>query len=180
MSDLQFFASTGDAAVELQGKLEPVIKAAFAQAPYLEARGGDSPALSRFASQARKPGFLLIHAKAHGKVVGLAFGYTLPAGTGWWRDALEPVDDETAREDGQRSFGLFELAVHPDWQRQGIATRLHTALLEGRPEERVVLNCRPDAAAAQAAYRTWGYRRVTSVVPWEDAAVYDVLVLDLR
>ena len=180
---LTFTASTGESAAEMQPRLEPVIAAAFAQAPYNEDRSGDSPALARFAAQTRKPGFLMITAEADGDVVGLAFGYMLPATTGWWRDVLEPVDAETSRENGQRTFGLFELAVAPRWQRRGIATRLHElllALLEGRPEERIVLNCRPDATAAQAAYASWGYRRVTSTVPWAGAPVYDVLVLNLR
>jgi ribosomal protein S18 acetylase RimI-like enzyme len=177
---LQFFASTREVAAEMRPRLELVIMAAFAQPPYNEVRDEDSPALARFEAQTRKPGFLLITAEAAGDVVGLVFGYTLPTTTGWWGDVLEPVSAETSREDGERSFGLFELAVNPDWQRQRIATRLHGALIEGRPEERVVLNCRPDAVAAQAAYAAWGYRRVTSTIPWAGAPVYDVLVLDLR
>lgn len=180
VTELQFFAGAGEAAAGMRARLEPVVAAAFAQAPYFEARGKGSPALSRFAAQTSKPGFLLLTAESGGEVVGLAFGYTLPATTGWWREVLEPVDDEMAREDGKRTFGLFELAVHPNWQRQGIATRLHGALLEGRLEERMVLNCRPDAEAAHAAYASWGYRRVTSTIPWTGAPAYDVLVLDLH
>lgn len=170
---------TGADAAAMQTTLEPVIAAAFAQAPYFETRDEGSPALARFASQARKPGFSLVTAETGDNVVGLAFGYTLPVTTGWWRNVLEPVDAETAREDGNRTFGLFELAVHPDWQRRGVGTELHRALLDGRSEERVLLNCRPDAVAAQAAYTSWGYRRVTSTIPWPGAPVYDVLVLDL-
>lgn len=179
MTNVDITKFTGPESAAMQSRLEPVVRAAFAQGPYFEARGAGSPALSRFASQTRKPGFALVTAEVDGKAVGLAFGYTLPAATRWWRDVLEPVDPETARENGTRTFGLFELAVDPDHQRHGIATVLHEALLEGRAEERVVLNCRPDAVAAQAAYASWGYRRVTSTVPWPGAPVYDVLVLDL-
>jgi ribosomal protein S18 acetylase RimI-like enzyme len=179
MSEVVFAVTHGMAAQLLRDDLEPVIAAAFAQPPYNEARSADSPALARFERQARKPGFDLATAHVGERTVGIAFGYTLPATTGWWKNVLEPVDAEVSREDGARSFGLFELAVHPDWQRRGIAAGLHRKLLEGRTEERVVLNCRPDAEAAQAAYRSWGYRRVTSTVPWEGAGVYDVLVLDL-
>lgn len=179
MTELVFAVTRGMAAQLLRDDLEPVIAAAFAQPPYSEARDADSPALSRFDAQTRKPGFALATAHVGEETVGLAFGYTLPATTGWWRDVLEPVDADMSREDGARSFGLFELAVHPDWQRRGVAAGLHQKLLEGRTEQRVVLNCRPDAEAAQAAYRSWGYRRVTSVVPWVGGPVYDVLVLDL-
>jgi ribosomal protein S18 acetylase RimI-like enzyme len=180
MTGLVFAVTRGTAAQLLRDDLEPVIAAAFAQPPYNEVRDADSPALARFDAQTRKPGFALATAHIGDDTVGLAFGYTLPATTGWWKDVLEPVDADMAREDGARSFGLFELAVHPDWQRRGIAAGLHRKLLEGRTEQRVVLNCRPDAEAAQAAYRSWGYRRVTSVIPWEGGPVYDVLVLDLR
>jgi ribosomal protein S18 acetylase RimI-like enzyme len=183
IDDLAFAVSTEEAAAEMQPRLEPVIAAAFAQPPYSEARGGGSPALSRFAAQTRKPGYLLVTAGTTDEVVGLAFGYTLPATTGWWRDVLESVSAEVSFEDGERSFGLFELAVHPDWQQQGVAAHLHKILLTlitSRTEERVVLNCRPDAEAAQAAYASWGYRRVTATIPWEGAPVYDVLVLNLR
>ncbi|WP_323185018.1 hypothetical protein [Kitasatospora purpeofusca] len=42
-----------------------------------------------------------------------------------------------------------------------------------------MLNTRPEAVAAQAAYLSWGYRRVGSAVPWEGAAHHDVMILDL-
>lgn len=41
-----------------------------------------------------------------------------------------------------------------------------------------MLNVRQDVGAGKAAYAAWGYRRVTSVIPWEDAPTYDVMVLD--
>lgn len=180
MTEVVFARTSGVAAQLLRDDLEPVIAAAFAQPPYNEVRDADSPALSRFDAQARKPGFALATAHVSEETVGVAFGYTLPTTTGWWRDVLEPVDADMSREDGARSFGLFELAVRPDWQRCGIATELHRKLLEGRTEQRVVLNCRPDAKAAQAAYKRWGYRRVSSTIPWKGGPVYDILLLDLE
>jgi len=168
----------GDAARALRPSLEEVVAAAFAGPPYFEDRTGGSPALSRFDAQTRRTGFALVTAEADEEPVGLAFGYTLPAATGWWDDVLEPVDDDMRREDGTRTFAVFELAVVPSWQRRGVAGALHRELLRGRAEERAILNCRPDALGAQAAYAAWGYRRVTSVVPWEGAPVYDVLVLE--
>ncbi|MFJ3215847.1 hypothetical protein ACIPLC_08010 [Kitasatospora sp. NPDC086801] len=43
----------------------------------------------------------------------------------------------------------------------------------------MMLNSRPEATAAQAAYRAWGYWRVGAAVPWEGAAEHDVLLLEL-
>ncbi|WP_245204479.1 N-acetyltransferase [Kitasatospora sp. RG8] len=109
----------------------------------------------------------------------MAYGYPLPADTGWWDTLTDPISDDLRREDGKRTFGLFELAVRPRWRRQGIATRMHRVLVEGLDNGRVMLNARPEATAAQASYRAWGYRRVGSAVPWEGAARHDVMVLDL-
>ena len=80
-------------------------------------------------------------------------------------------------EDGHRTFALSELLVHPDWQSRGIARALHHELLCSRSEERVTLLARPDNAVAQAAYRSWGYRKVVELRPaWQHAPTFDVLV----
>ncbi|MER8102372.1 GNAT family N-acetyltransferase [Kitasatospora sp. NPDC094016] len=71
------------------------------------------------------------------------------------------------------------VAVRPRWRRQGVATRMHRALIEGIDNARVMLNTRPEATAAQASYRAWGYTRVGSAIPWDGAARHDVMVLDL-
>ena len=88
--------------------------------------------------------------------------------------------DDVRAEDGKRTFGLFELAVRPAWRRRGIATRLHTALTEAVTNDRVMLNSRPEAPAAQAAYRVWGYGRAGTAIPWDGAAPHHVLLLELR
>ena len=53
---------------------------------------------------------------------------------------------------GRRSFAIFELAVDPGWQRRGIGWAVHDRLTRGLRNERVILNCRPNARAAQAFY----------------------------
>ncbi|KOU62606.1 hypothetical protein ADK57_24675 [Streptomyces sp. MMG1533] len=96
----------------------------------------------------------------------------------------EAADDVTAafrqREDGNRAFGLMELAVRRPWRGQGVARRLHETLLDGIEAERVLLNVHPDSKAASAAYQAWGYRRIGEARPWEGPALYDVMLLDLR
>lgn len=52
-------------------------------------------------------------------------------------------------------------------------------LAEGN-EERVLLNSPPEAEAAQAAYRSWGYRKAGEAHPWESAPLHDVMVRQLR
>ncbi|MBV6699666.1 hypothetical protein [Kitasatospora aureofaciens] len=111
--------------------------------------------------------------------VGMAYGYPLTANTGWWDTLTEPVPEELRHEDGNRTFGLFEPAVRPAWRRRGVAGEMHRALVNGLDNQRVMLNSRSEATAAQAAYRAWGYRQVGTAIPWEGAADHDVLVLEL-
>ncbi|MFD5556335.1 GNAT family N-acetyltransferase [Streptomyces sp. NPDC127068] len=135
----------------------------------------------RLLSQVRKPTFRAALARtADGTPVGIAYGYPLSAGTGWWDRLTAPASTELRREDGTRTFGLIELAVRAPWRRRGVARRLHEAVLVGAVEERVLLNARPDVEAAQAAYRSWGYRKVGEAHPWAGAALHDVMVLALH
>lgn len=91
-----------------------------------------------------------------------------------------PVPDEMRREDGRRTFGLMELAVRAAWRRQGIARRLHDAVLDGTEAERVLLNVHADSKAAVSAYRAWGYRKIGDARPWAGADLHDVMLLDLH
>ncbi|MFI6157752.1 GNAT family N-acetyltransferase [Kitasatospora sp. NPDC051170] len=163
----------------LERQLRAVFAEAFAEPPYEAGPRDVERAFRRFRSQVRRRGFRAAVAFDDGTAVGMAYSYPLSATTGWWDTLTEPVPEEMRREDGARTFGLFELAVRPAWRGRGVATALHRALVEGLDNRRVMLNSRPEASAAQAAYRAWGYRRVGAAVPWEGAAVHEVLVLEL-
>ncbi|MEV7924602.1 MULTISPECIES: GNAT family N-acetyltransferase [unclassified Kitasatospora] len=169
----------GEQAVELEGQLKEVFSEAFAEAPYGEGPTDVERAFRRFRSQARRRGFRAAIAFDGDTVVGMAYGYPLSADTGWWDTLIDPVPENPRHEDGKRTFGLFELAVRPRWRRQGVATRMHRVLIEGIDSARVMLNTRPEAVAARASYRAWGYRRVGSAIPWDGAARHDVMLLDL-
>jgi ribosomal protein S18 acetylase RimI-like enzyme len=154
---------------------------AFAEPPYSKTRADVDANVLRFRSQVRKATFRSALARAaDGEPVGIAYGYALSPRTGWWNRLTTPVTDDMRREDGQRTFGLIELAVRRPWRRLGVARRLHQAVLTEATEHRVLLNARPDVQAAQAAYRSWGYRKVGEAHPWDGAALHDVMVLDLR
>ncbi|MGW2868721.1 GNAT family N-acetyltransferase [Kitasatospora sp. NPDC001225] len=169
----------GGEAVELEGQLKEVFAEAFAEPPYGEGPSDVERAFRRFRSQARRRGFRAAIAFDGDSVVGMAYGYPLSADTGWWDTLVDPVPGDLRLEDGRRTFGLFELAVRPRWRRQGIATRMHRVLIDGIDNVRVMLNTQPEATAAQASYRAWGYTRVGSAIPWEGAARHDVMLLEL-
>lgn len=171
----------GSAAARAENAFRQVYAEAFAEPPYEETADDVSAAFRRFRRQVRKASFTAALATTDdGKPVGMAFGYVLGAETGWWDQLTEPVPESMSREDGQRTFGLLELAVRAAWRRQGLARRLHDALLHDLGVERVLLNVHPGSKAALAAYRSWGYGKVGEARPWKGADVHDVMVLALR
>ncbi|MGP4085059.1 GNAT family N-acetyltransferase [Streptomyces sp. KR55] len=170
----------GPAAAQAEDAFRLIYAEAFAEPPYDETADDVAAAFRRFRSQTRKATFRGALARTEdGEPVGMAYGYPLGPNTRWWDQLTEPVPDDMRREDGNRTFGLMELAVRGPWRGQGIARRLHETLLDGIEAERVLLNVHPDSEAA-AAYRTWGYRKVGEAQPWEGADLHDVMLLDLR
>jgi hypothetical protein len=70
--------------------------------------------------------------------------------------------------------------VRASWRRQGIGRDLHDLILAGRPEERATLTVLPAAAAAQHAFRAWGWRKVARTRdPEPGSPVADVLLITL-
>ncbi|MCX5011743.1 GNAT family N-acetyltransferase [Streptomyces sp. NBC_00555] len=171
----------GTAAARAEGAFRLVYAEAFAEPPYNETETDVSAAFRRFRSQTRKATFRgALATTSGGEPVGIAYGFLLEPQTGWWDQLTAPVSEDMRREDGQRTFGLMELAVRAAWRRQGIARRLHDTLLDGTEAERVLLNVHPDNKAAVATYRAWGYRKVGDACPWPGADLHDVMLLDLR
>ncbi|MFJ6216727.1 GNAT family N-acetyltransferase [Streptomyces sp. NPDC092296] len=170
----------GEDAAWIEDELRQVYREAFAEPPYSKTDLDAETNFQRFRAQVKKDGFRAVLARSDdGEPVGMAYGYPIPATTGWWRTLTTPAPARVSHEDGQRTFGLFELAVRPAWRRQHLATALHRALTEGLTHERVLLNTRPEAEAARRAYRSWGYEKVGENHPWTDAALHDVLILTL-
>lgn len=171
----------GRAARQAEDAFRLVYAEAFAEPPYNETDDDVTATFRRFHSQTRKATFRAALARTEkGEPVGMAYGYPLESGTGWWNQLTEPVPEEMRREDGHRTFGLMELAVRAPWRGQGVARRLHETLLDGVEADRVLLNVQPDSKAASAAYRAWGYRKVGEARPWHGAALHDVMLLELR
>jgi ribosomal protein S18 acetylase RimI-like enzyme len=109
-----------------------------------------------FVKQRAHAGFELVTARIGGKLVGVIFGFT-------------EVPDE--------QYAICEIMVAPEYQRRGIAKRLHDELLRHRPEHRADLYVRRDNGRAQAAYQKWGWTKVGEVRPAAEAPVLDELQL---
>jgi ribosomal protein S18 acetylase RimI-like enzyme len=140
----------------------------------------DPETVRRARVRRRQPGFALAEARHGGYLVGYASGMPLRTATSWWRGLTTPLPDEVTAEHPGRTFALTELLVRASWRRQGIGRDLHELLLAGRPEERATLAVPPAAGAAQAAFRSWGWRKVGRTRGEAPGGpVLDVLVVDL-
>jgi len=142
-----------------------------------EAAGDEPEFLRRLAVWRRQPGFALAAASHGGFLVGYACGLPLRPSTDWWRDLTAPLPAKITDERPGRTFALTQFLVRSSWRRQGIGTELYELLLDGRPEERAVVKI-PPAAAAQAAFRNWGWTKVGRALG-VDAVVSDVLTRPL-
>jgi len=69
------------------------------------------------------------------RIVGFAYGYTSRPGY-WWFDTVSRSLSRHAIEIWFKdAFEIVELAVHPEWQGQGIGGRVHDALLDDLPPD---------------------------------------------
>lgn len=137
-------------------ELAPVYAAAFAAPPYAEA---DASALvRRLPPHRERAGFAAAVARDDGRATGFAYGYTGRPGQ-YWTDLVAAVLGQPL--DGH--FELVELAVHPDAQGRGAGRALLEALLDGRPEPRVLLQTHDGDTAAMRLYRRLGFVRLVEV-----------------
>ncbi|MFD9716808.1 GNAT family N-acetyltransferase [Streptomyces sp. NPDC059076] len=153
----------------------------YAEPPYNEGPSDIRHFIEGYHVQAQRPGMRLILAREGAEVIAFTYGFLLTAETRWWSTVRPLPPADFTLEDGDRTFAVLELAVRKPWRRRGVAAALHTALLEGLRVDRVTLSVRPEpeAAPAQSAYASWGYRGVGRSQPWQDAPIYEVMVLDL-
>ncbi|WP_255952421.1 GNAT family N-acetyltransferase [Streptomyces odontomachi] len=160
----------------------PAYEEVYVEPPYREGPRDIADFIERYRVQAERKGFRLVLASEGSEVLGFTFGFWLPPDTGWWKNTLKPLPDEFAHETGTRTFAVIELAVRKFWRRRGIAAELHSRLIQGLKAERITLTQRPEpeTAPAQSAYVSWGYQKIGQSRPWDEAPLYDVMVLQLH
>ena len=177
--DITFEVLGRTKAAEHVDELQALHGEVYAAPPY-GADGDAARFADRFRVQRRQPGFVLAEARHGGYLVGYAAGFPLRPSTSWWRHLTAPVPGEVTAEHPGRTFEVAELLVRASWRRQGIGGALHDLILRHRPEERATLAVLPAAAPAQAALRSWGWRKVARARdPDPGSPVADVLVLTL-
>ncbi|WP_413798880.1 GNAT family N-acetyltransferase [Streptomyces iranensis] len=119
------------------------------------------------------PEFSCVIAFDGDKAVGFAYGAPANPGREWWREYLDPAPEK------ELTFSYSELAVIPEWRKQGVAERLTRTLMAGRDEVLVVLLVDREHPRVQALYETWGFRKVGERQPFPDSPVYAVMLAEL-
>jgi GNAT superfamily N-acetyltransferase len=120
-----------------------------------------------------RDGFSLIAAEEDDQLVGVTYGWTMPAGVWWSRADQQPPDEvrESAR------LAVMEWIVEPERRGEGIGAELIQRLLATRAERYATLASDP-RSAARKMYERAGWRQVArSKLTWGPAM--DLLVLDL-
>lgn len=133
----------------------------------------------RLDSYAARAGFAFVTGRLDNELVGYTFGYTLPAGSGWWHGLRGNIDPALLIETGKRTFAVTDLLVRPPWRRRGYARELHDALLGNRSEVRATLLVLPDNTPAYTAYQSWGWYKLGELQPFDDAPILDAMMRDL-
>jgi GNAT superfamily N-acetyltransferase len=133
----------------------------------------------RIDRHAAMSGFSAVIAYTNAEPIGFAYGITLPATTRWWTTIQPPLTDPAfTREDGHRTFALFEVTVTPQHQGQGIGRRIHDELLAQRSEQRVTIATHHGNTHARTTYTTWGYHHIGTRQPTPPAPLLDVYLRD--
>ena len=178
---VEYEALNGEAAGRVRDALAALYTEVYAEQPYEWGPEHAELFRQRFEAQRRQPGFGLVMARAGGEVIGLGFGVPLQPATPWWQNLITPLPEEVTHEHPGRTWALVELLVRAPWRRQHVARTLHDRLLSDRPERRATLTVLPAAASAQAAYATWGWRKVAQKRnPLPGSPIFDVMIKELR
>jgi GNAT superfamily N-acetyltransferase len=165
----------GAQAVDLFDRLAGLYAVVYAEPPYEESPEQVDRFRAGLPQEAARPGFTLVVALDDGKLVGAAYGWTMPAGT-WWSRADRPPPGDLATVE---KLAVMEWIVHPDRRGEGVGLELMRRLLTGRPEGHATLASDP-RSAARGMYERAGWRQVgRSTLPWDGGPAMDLLVLEL-
>ena len=124
----------------------------------------------RFLQHSTYPGYTGWVAVCDDRVVGFAYGFSSTAGQ-FYKSKLESVlEDKEIHSWLSDCFEFVEMAVLPEFRRQGIASTLEARLLDKAPHQTSVLTTGTANEDARFLYEKLGWESVkeAEVVPAED------------
>ncbi len=180
-NDARYDLLDGAAARSILEELSKLFVIVYAEPPYSSTDEDLNIFRQQFGPQSETEGFCLVTARSGDSLLGFSFGVPLAATTAWWSRVLTPLPADVTAEWPGRTLAVIEMGVRPEWRRRGVARMLHDLLLRDRTEERGTLTVHPEAIAAQAAYRRWGWTRIAQTRnPLPGDPIFDVLIKPLR
>ncbi len=182
LSERIVFQDYGPAQVaEVAWELQDLYAQVYAEPPYCEGESDVSQFAVRLAAQLQEPSFLLIAAWDHDVLSGYLYGFAISPQSPMWNSVFLSPDPGQHPHDWPYPVAFVsELLVHAGYRRRGLARALHDRFVAARSEPKAVLLAHPDATAAQAAYRQWGWYRVGMGRPFPGIPLYETLVKNLR
>lgn len=136
----------------------------------------------RFLQHATYPGYTGWVAVCDDRIVGFAYGFSSTAGQ-YYRSKLENVLEEREIHSWLSDcFEFVEMAVVPEFRRQGIASTLEKRLLDKAPHQTSVLTTGSANEDAKFLYEKLGWENVkeANVLPTQDPMVIMGKKLNVR
>jgi ribosomal protein S18 acetylase RimI-like enzyme len=136
-----------------------VFREAFAGPPYFEGPEEAGRFSDRLVAHAEYRGFRICLALDPGqrRVVGFAYGCTVPPDSWWWESLAAYLSPNLVRGWLEDAFEIVQLAVLPAEQGRGIGSALHDGLLEGVAHRRAVLSTLAGDTPARRLYDRRGW-----------------------
>jgi GNAT superfamily N-acetyltransferase len=170
-----------DQVAEVAEELCALYAQVYAEPPYFEGKSDVSQFSGRLAAQLQESSFLLTAAWDNNVLSGYLYGFAIHEQSPIWKTTFLFPDPGRKPQDRLYPVAFVsELLVHARYRRHGLARTLHDQFIAARSEPEAVLLAHPDATAAQAAYRHWGWCRVGRGRPFPGTPLYETLVKDLR
>ena len=153
---------------------------AFSQPPFLWDAAESHRHAAMLASLRCEAGFGIAVAMSD-RLVGFAYGTTLPVDHRWFSQLDRALPESVTSEWEGRTFGFVNLAVTRQHWNRGVGRRLIGALFGSRSESRMLGTAQPTAERTQAIYRHLGWQYLGRKGPVTDAVsqYWDLYASDL-
>jgi ribosomal protein S18 acetylase RimI-like enzyme len=171
----------GHQAADLLDAIYCLYDEVFSQPPFLWTDDESEHHRQSLTSLMTNPTFDLATGEDSGKLIGFAYGATLPPDTKWWSGMTEPLPNALTVEWNGRTFAVIDLAVREDYRKRGIGRALLDTLVGNRWEDRATLTVQPAATDTKEFYTHLGWQRLgtTQAPAGAVSPFFDVYLLPL-
>lgn len=142
-----------------QPQIVSIFRAAFCRPPYNKPESEVIEFDQSLLGQRTREDYRFFGAmkSASGQLIGFSYGYAIASARWFSQHVRAAIAPDLAQIWLHHTFQFVELAVEPDYQGQGIGSRLHDALLDGIAYDRAVLATLQADTAAHRLYCKRGW-----------------------